>query len=354
MASKKRNTKKIDTLLQLAHKNNASDLHLAANVKPYLRIDGHLLPIDKSPELKPAVVEEMVRSLLTLEQQAHFEVEHELDFAYQTSDGVRYRMNISLQQGTFALAARVVPLEVPTLEQIDMPEIVYDLLSLRSGLIMITGPTGQGKSTSMAAMVDYINENRTEHIITLEDPVEFFFQPKKSLIKQRQLGLDFTSFPEALKHVVRQDPNVIMLGEMRDLDTIASAVTLAETGHLVFATLHTFTAANTIDRIIDIFPGDQQEQVRLQVSMILRAVVSQRLLPKIGGGRSAVREILISNSAVANLIRENKIAQIVNVLQTSAKEGMKTMDQALVESVKAGLVTRENARLYLEDPKLLK
>jgi twitching motility protein PilT len=234
-----------------------------------------------------------------------------------------------------------------------MPEIVYELCRLNQGLILMTGPTGCGKSTSLAAMINLINQERRANIITLEDPIEFVFQSDKSLIRQRQLGTDMLSFAEGLKHVLRQDPNVVMVGEMRDLETIATAITLAETGHLILATLHTFSAAQTIDRIIDSFPPYQQNQVRLQVSMTLAGVISQRLLPQKNSGRIAAREVLINNPAVANLIRENKVAQIKSTIQTSADEGMITMDQNLKDLYEKGLIEREVAEAHMVSPEIL-
>ncbi|MDD3036063.1 MAG: PilT/PilU family type 4a pilus ATPase [Candidatus Saccharimonadaceae bacterium] len=246
--------------------------------------------------------------------------------------------------------ARVIPNDIPNLETIDMPSIVMNLLSLKQGLILVTGPTGCGKSTTLASMINFINQNYCSNIITFEDPVEYLFTPDKSIITQRQLGSDMTSFAEGLKHALRQDPNVVMVGEMRDLETIANTVTLAETGHLVFATLHTYSAAQTVDRIIDIFPPYQQNQIRAQLSMTLAAVISQRLLPKIGGGRVAAREILVNTPAVANLIRENKIPQIRTVIETSSKDGMVSLDQHIKKLYKEKLVEKKMAQLQMENP----
>jgi len=239
------------------------------------------------------------------------------------------------------LSARTIPSVIPKMEDIAMPEVVYNLCNLDGGLILVTGPTGCGKSTSLAAMIDYINQTRKVNIITLEDPIEFIFKPIKSIIKQRQLGSDMISFQNGLVHVLRQDPNVIMVGEMRDLDTIATTITLAETGHLVFATLHTYSAAQTIDRIIDIFPPHQQNQIRMQISITLKGIIAQKLLPQQSGGRIAVREVLMNNPAIANLIRENKVSQIKTAIQTSAKDGMISMDNALLKLYKEGSITQE-------------
>ena len=249
--------------------------------------------------------------------------------------------------------ARVISSEIPTMEDVKMPEVVYRLLDMYQGLILMTGPTGCGKSTTLAAMINHINTNKSAHIVTLEDPIEFLFKPQKSIVKQRQLHTDMITFQDALIHVLRQDPNVIMVGEMRDLATIAATITLAETGHLVLATLHTHNAAQTIDRIIDIFPSHQQQQIRLQVSMTLTGIISQNLIPQEGGGRVATREILLNTPAVANLIRENKIAQIKTVIQTSAKEGMITMDQDLINLYSKKLISKETAQSHMASPELL-
>jgi twitching motility protein PilT len=243
---------------------------------------------------------------------------------------------------------------MPTLEEIQMPKIVYNLLDLKQGLILVTGPTGCGKSTTLAAMIDYINLNRFCNIITFEDPIEYVFEPKKSIIVQRELGADMTSFAAGLKHALRQDPNVIMVGEMRDLETIATTITLAETGHLVLATLHTYNASQTIDRIIDIFPPHQQTQVRMQLSMTLAGIISQRLLPTLNGeGRIATREILLNTPAVSNIIRENKVAQLKTVIETSSRQGMRSLDQDLQRLYKEKLIKKEIAQSYMDNPELL-
>jgi len=291
--------------------------------------------------------------MLSEHQRELFLTEKELDLSYDLPSVSRFRVNLHIERGNPALAARIVSARIATMEDLVMPEVVYDLVRLPQGLILVTGPTGCGKSTSLAAMVSLINKERRAHIITLEDPIEFLHTSDQSIIKQRQLSTDFLSFPEALKHVLRQDPNVIMVGEMRDLETVAATITLAETGHLVLATLHTLNAAQTVDRIIDIFPPYQQTQVRLQLSLSLRGVISQQLLPKKGGGRVASREIMINTPAVSNLIRENKIAQIKSVIQTSAEDGMTTMDQDLKRLYKDNLIDREVAIAHMLDPHML-
>lgn len=338
-------------MLELATAHKASDLHLMVGQPPILRIDGELVLLSSvaSEFTNQPLTDENLRAALekiaTPEQQALFLEKKDLDLSYENS-GTRFRVNFSFEKNNLRLVARVIEETKPTLEEIGMPEIIKDLLNQPQGLILVTGPTGCGKSTTLAAMVNYINSTRSCHIITLEDPIEFVFNSDKSLVTQRQLGSDMKSFASGLKHVLRQDPNVIMVGEMRDYETIAAAVTLAETGHLVLATLHTYNAVQTVDRIIDIFPPHQQNQIKSQLSMLLTAVISQRLLPKIGGGRVAARELLIRNSAVANLIREGKISQIKSVMQMEGKNGMITMDKHLKELYKSGLITKEVAILY--------
>ncbi|MFA6228260.1 MAG: type IV pilus twitching motility protein PilT [Patescibacteria group bacterium] len=327
---------------------NASDLHLVAGLPPYLRIDGELKPMEGKP-LSAKEIETMVSGMVEESRFKKFLIEKNLDFAYDDGDGFRFRVNLQFEKEAISLSARTIPNIIPSMEDIGMPKVVYDLCNLDRGLILVTGPTGCGKSTSLASMIEYINKNRNENIITLEDPMEFIFQHDKSIIRQRQLGTDMLSFQDGLVHVLRQDPNVVMVGEMRNLETIATTITLAETGHLVFATLHTYNAAQTIDRIIDIFPPHQQNQVRMQISITLKGIISQRLIPASGGGRVAAREILINTPAVSNLIRENKISQLKTVIQTSAKEGMVTMDNSLNGLYKQGIITKEvmESNLYL-------
>lgn len=343
----------IESLFTLATERGASDLHLAVGLPPTIRVHGELKPLEDSA-LTPKKMEELVFSLLQANQKERFLKEREMDVSYQLKDGTRFRVNLHCEKDNFGLVARVIPTSIPSLEDIGMPEVVYNLTRMDYGLVLVTGPTGCGKSTTLAAMIKLINSERSLNIITLEDPIEFLFKPDKSIIKQRQLGTDMISFAEGLKHTLRQDPNVIMVGEMRDLETIATTLTLAETGHLVLATLHTSNAAQTIDRIIDVFPPHQQTQVRLQLSFSLKAVISQRLLPKQSGGRVAAREILLNNPAVANLIRENKIAQIKSVIQTSAEEGMVTMDQHLKRLVKDEIITKEVALSHVSSPDVLR
>lgn len=342
----------IKELFQVAADSKASDLHLVVGLPPALRIDGDLTYIKDRKNLTDKEMEQMVYSLLDATQKEKFLRDRELDIGFEI-EHFRFRINLHFEKGNIGLVARVINDKMPTLEEIDMPKIIYRLLDLPQGLILLTGPTGCGKSTSLAAMVNYINENRFCNIITLEDPIEYLFKPKKSIIIQRQLGNDMVSFAEGLKHALRQDPNVIMVGEMRDLETIATTITLAETGHLVLATLHTYNASQTIDRIIDIFPPHQQSQVRMQLSTTLAGVISQRLLPKIDGGRISSREIMINTVAIANLIREGKSAQLKTVIETSSKEGMVSIDQDLQRLYKEKIISKETAQNHMVNPELL-
>ncbi len=348
----------IKNLFKIAADNKASDLHLVVGQPPIIRVDGNLITVNSilnnEEVYQPLLAADLmaaVKLLLDKEQFDKLIIEKDLDCSYAVAD-VRFRVNISYEKNNFCVVARVIEEKKPTLDEIGMPEIVKDLLNAKQGLILITGPTGCGKSTTLAAMINHINSTRSCHIITLEDPIEYVFNSDKSLVAQRQLGSDMTSFAAGLKHVLRQDPNVIMVGEMRDLETISAAITLAETGHLVLATLHTYNAVQTIDRIIDIFPPHQQSQIKSQLSMLLTAVISQRLLPRISGGRVAARELLIRNSAVANLIREGKISQIKSVMEMSSKNGMITLNNHLKELYRAGEIDKETMDIYLEDAKL--
>ena len=344
----------IDDLFRSAVKENASDLHLVVGQPPVLRIDGKLSPIDGKKILTANIIKELIFDIITARQKEIFLQNKELDVSYEISNLARFRINIHFEKGNTGMVARVIPKTMPSLKDLMAPNTIYDLIGLKSGLVLVTGPTGCGKTTSLAAMIEYINQNRSAHIVTMEDPIEFVFTSKKSLIIQRQLHSDMLTFESALTHVLRQDPNIIVVGEMRNLETIASVITLAETGHLVLATLHTHTADQTVDRIIDIFPAHQQEQIRLQLSTTLSGIISQRLIPSIKKGRIAVREILINTPAVGNLIRENKVNQIRTVIQTNAEEGMFTMDQNLIALYKDGYISMEIAKNYMVNPNLLK
>ena len=339
----------INELFKKATESNASDLHIIVGRPPILRIDGELKIIHNMEIITRPIAEKLILSIITEKQKTTFYEERELDISYEITGFSRYRVNLHWEKDNMGLVARVISSKIPTMQDLGLPPVAEHLITQTKGLVLVTGPTGCGKSTTLAAMIEKINGMRFANIITLEDPIEFIFKPNKSIIKQRQLGTDMIAFHDSLKHVLRQDPNVIMVGEMRDLETIAATITLAETGHLVLATLHTHNAAQTIDRIIDVFPPHQQAQVRLQLSMSLSGVISQRLLPRTGGGRAAAREILINNPAVANIIRENKIPQIKTIIQTGAELGMFTMDQNIRELLTQGIIDEATAMAHMVD-----
>lgn len=330
---------KIDKYFQLAIEKNASDVHLVSGARPTLRIGGKLIFIDKIP-LPKGTVAAIAQELLGKAQLERLQKERDLDVGYEFGDS-RFRVNLHYQKGSMGLAARLIPKKIPTPEEIGFNETVYDLTRLNSGLVLVTGPSGSGKSTTLATMIEIMNKERSAHVITIEDPMEFVYTNNQSLIEQREVGSDAVSFASALKYVLRQDPNVILLGEMRDLETIQAALTAAETGHLVLSTLHTQTAAATVERIIDMFEGSRQRQVLLQLAGSLRAVIAQQLIPTVKGGLTAAREIMLVNPAVANLIREHKVAQIASVIQTSIKQGMLTMEAAVQQLHKQGLIADE-------------
>jgi len=339
-------------IFQKAVELKASDIHLLTNQAPVFRIDGVLQKSD-FPILSNQDLINLIAPLIDRKQKIQIFNNKELDLSLELDNRARFRVNLYWEKSNLALVARIIWPHIPTMEEIDMPPITQELTNLHNGLIIVTGPTGCGKSTTLAAMINYINQNRICNVITLEDPIEFVFIPAKSIISQRELGKDMVSFDDALKHIVRQDPNVIMVGEMRDLETMSLALTLAETGHLILATLHTSNAPQTIDRIIDVFPPYQQTQIRLQLALALRAVIAQHLLPKKNGGRIAAREILINNSAVSNLIRDNKINQLKSVLQTGSQDGMISIEQSLNALLKDDLITREVALAHTPYPELI-
>jgi len=328
----------------------ASDIHLAVDMPVFFRVNGILQKSKKWPVLNNNTLLNLISEIISETQKNNLLKNKYLEFSHQIKNEVRFRISVFYEKDNLAFAARLIWPKIPTTEEINLPSGGIKLAEMKSGLVLVTGPTGCGKSTTLAAIIDYINKNRECHIITLEDPIEFIFHGNKSLIAQRELGKDMSSFKLALKHIMRQDPDVILVSEMRDLETISLAITLAETGHLVLATVHTPSAPQTIDRIIDIFPSNQQKQIRLQVALSLKGIISQHLLPKIGGGRIAAREILINTPAVANLIRENKIAQIKSVMQTSSKEGMQTLEKELKQLYQNKLITLENAIAYANYP----
>ena len=346
---------KIDTLFKMATKREASDLLIVANVPPYLRIHGVLQPVGDTP-LTSEMTQNMIYEILTEEQKKKFEQDKSIDvgFCYweQEEDTVhRFRINIFQQQSSVSAAFRTIPNEIPDFDELRLPEILKNLAKEALGLIIMTGPTGHGKSTTQAAMIDYINRSQASHIITVEDPIEYMHEHKKSIVEQREVGRDTPTFQAALKYVLRQDPDVILVGEMRDRETISCALTAAETGHLVMATLHTNDAVQTIDRLVDVFPAGQQQQIRVQLALCLKAVVAQRLLPTADGlGRVVACEILLNNVAVANLIRDGKTHQIYNVIETRTKEGMRSIDQAIEEIYSSGMITREMALYHMSKP----
>ncbi len=344
----------IDELLRLVVEQGASDLHLDVPSPPVIRVDGELRVQTQFPPLKPADVEGILEQIARPEQRQAFLQEKELDFAHSMSGVSRFRVNVMRQRGTLSMAFRQVPFQVLSLEKLGVPNICKDLVLKPRGLVLVCGPTGSGKSTTMASMLDYLNQNTSRYVITIEDPIEYLHSNKKCVIAQRDLGDDTQSFATALKHALRHDPDVIIVGEMRDLETISTAMSAAETGHLVISTLHTTDAAQTVDRIIDIFPPSQQQQVRFQFSQVLEAVLVQTLLPRLNAkGRIAAFEIMTASSAVRNLVREQKTHEIANVIQLSAKDGMQTLDQSLADLLRRNLVSREEAMLKSSHPEKL-
>ncbi|MCL6520693.1 MAG: type IV pilus twitching motility protein PilT [Armatimonadetes bacterium] len=332
----------LDDLLRYTAEQGASDLHLSVGLPPMIRMDGKLVPTDYMP-LTPRDTQRLVYDILNNEQIQWFEKTKELDFSYGVKDIGRFRVNVYRQRGSIGAAMRAIPSKVPSMEELGLPLILKELALKHSGLILVTGPTGSGKSTTIATMIDHINNSRNCHIMTIEDPIEYLHSHKKSMINQRELNSDTDSFDNALRAVLREDPDVILIGEMRDLETIASALTLAETGHLVFGTLHTRNAPQTIDRVVDVFPAHQQDQIKVQLSNTIEAVIAQQLIPKLGGGRFAAVEIMVANPAIRNLIREGKTHQIYSIMETSSQQGMRTMDRILADAHRAGLISYEEA-----------
>ena len=338
--------KSINSYLEYAQKNEASDVHLVSGSPAMVRVHGQLHIIEDTP-LAAKELKEQLYTLINTEQKKRFEEELELDVSYEHKD-TRYRINLHMQDQKIAMAARLIPSVIPTPEELRFEPALTQLPNYLHGLVLVVGATGNGKSTTLASMVQEINKNRKAHIVTVEDPVEFAFEQDQSLIEQREVGVDTKSFANALKHVLRQDPDVILVGEMRDPETIATVLTAAETGHLVFSTLHTNSAAEAIERIVDVFDGSKQKQILIQLSTVLRAVVAQELLPTIDGKRVAAREILINTPAVANMIRENNIAQIPSTIQTQAKLGMVPMNKSIEALVKEGLISKEVAERHIQ------
>ena len=340
---------KFEQLLSDVVRENASDLHIAVGRHPTLRIDGVLTPLTKEDIITAEQAQNFIFSMISEEQQERFMREKEADFSYNYRDRARFRVNIFFQRGYMGAALRLIPAKIRTLQELNIPLIIEDLVK-QQGFLLIVGPTGHGKSTTLAALIDLINHTRTEHIITIEDPIEYLFASDRSIIDQREVGIDTPDFHRALKSMFRQDVDVAMIGEMRDAETMGTAVTAAETGHLVLSSLHTNNAAQTIDRIIDIFPGAQQDQIRTQLASTLIAIVSQRLIPRLSGGLVPAVEILIANAAVRNLIRENRIHEINLILETHVDIGMMSLNRSLVSLVRKGEISMENAMIYSLNP----
>jgi len=340
----------LNEMLKAAMQWGATDVHLVVPAPPMLRLNCELVPIGNEP-LTPATTKDLFECMTSEKQRQTFYRELELDFAYSISGIGRFRVNASMQRGSIALAIRCLPLKVPSIEELGLPDICKSLILKRKGLILVTGPTSSGKSTTQAAMIDYLNENESKKVVTVEDPIEYLYSNKKCLILQRDLGDDTISFAAAMRHALRQNSDVILVGEMRDVATISAAISAAETGHLVLATAHTQGAANVISRLISEFPSVQQDQVRAQLAITLEAVLSQTLVPRADGrGRAAIFEILLATYAIRNLIRENKMHQINSIIETSSQQGMQTLDQGLEEAAKKGIIEPEEALLRAQRP----
>ena len=346
--------KELNELLEMTAKEGASDLHISIARYPTLRIDGKLIPLTNKEILTPGRAEELCFALLDERQKDQFLKNKEIDLSYNFEERARFRVNIFRQKGYIGASLRLIPSEIRTIEELNLPPIIHKFTKLKQGFVLMVGPTGHGKSTSLAALIDEINHNRNDCIITIEDPIEYVFTQDRCIISQREIYHDSRSFHVALRSVFREDANVIMVGEMRDPETISTAVTAAETGHLVFATLHTNNAAQTIDRIIDSFPANQQSQIRAQLASSLQGIVSQRLIPRVDGGRIPATEILLANAAIRNLIRENKTHQLDLVIETSSEAGMLPLNKSLANLVEKGEISRQSAELYSLNPKDLK
>lgn len=348
------NSKIFEDLLSTVVKEGASDLHITVGRHPTLRIDGSLIPLLKEEVITPEVAENFAFSILNAEQKERVLREKEMDLSYNFKDRARFRVNVFYQRGFVSAAFRLIPVKVRTFKELNLPSILEEFCKFQQGFFLAVGPTGHGKSTTLAAMVDYLNHNRANHIITIEDPIEYLFSSDRAIIDQREVGIDTHSFHRALKSMFREDVDAAMVGEMRDPETIATAVTAAETGHLILSTLHTNNAAQTIDRIIDTFPPAQQGQIRAQLASTLIGIISQRLIPRVSGGLIPAIEILIANSAVRTLIRENKTHEIDLIIDTNSEQGMMSLNRSLVNLVRKGEITMENAMLYSLNPGELK
>ncbi len=343
-------TQELKELLELTIKQRASDLHISVGHPPVLRIHGRLVPLIKRKKFSPEDSQGLAFALMTEEQKEKFLQSKSLDFSYTFEDRARFRINIFFQRGVVSSALRLVPSKIPTIEELNLPLILHQFAKAAQGFVLVTGPSSHGKSTTLAALIDEINHQRTDHIITIEDPIEYIFEDDRAIVDQRELSRDTLSFAQALKETFRQDPDVIMIGEMRDPETIATAIDAAETGHLVFTTLHTNSAAQTVHRIVNSFPSAQQGQIRAQLSASLLGVISQRLIPRIRGGLIPACEIMLANPAVSNLIRENKIHELGLVIETSAEQGMISLNRSLANLVKTEEISLENAIIYSLNP----
>lgn len=349
MAATAKNELRIEILLEEVIRKRASDLHIQVNVPPMLRIDGKLVPIAGYHVLDEEAVESLVFAILDDEQKQILLKDKEFDFSFAFGDLGRFRVNAFHERGNLAAALRLIPNEIKSIAELGLPPVINTFANYPRGLVLVTGPTGSGKSTTLAALIDQINNEKAHHIITIEDPIEFTHKSKQSVVVQREVHYDTYSFSAALRSSLREDPDVVLIGEMRDLETISAAITIAETGHLVFATLHTNSAAQSIDRMIDVFPPHQQPQIRAQLANILQTICSQRLIPAIGGGRIAAAEVLVATPAVRNIIREGKSHQLDAVIQTGADQGMQSMDKTLASLVQAGTITYDEARNFAVD-----
>ena len=343
----------IKNLLQATVDTKASDLHIIAGIPPILRIDGELHPIINTEVLTPASISELLKGVLTSDQTSKISVDKEIDFSLPFSEKARFRVNVYTQKASIAAAFRSIPIDIPEINSLGVPNVVRTFAALRQGLVLVTGPTGHGKSTTIAALLNEINKNRTCHILTIEDPVEFVFRPQKSIISQREMNSDTHSWSVALRSALREDPDVVLVGEMRDRETMASALTVAETGHLVFATLHTNSAAQTIDRIVDVFPEVQQGQIRMQLSNVLEGVFSQRLVSAVPKGRALAGEVMLGTTAVRTSIRDGTTHMIDGIIETSSEAGMITLEQSLASLVKEGKITLETAQSWSLRPDAL-
>lgn len=339
----------LNKLLSIVMEREASDLHLVTGEPPVIRVDGALIKLEEYEVLTTESINSILDVMLIKGQKEVFAKMQDIDFAYSYKDNTRFRVNAYNQKGQLAAAFRLIPNKIRTIQELGLPDKLLEFSAQKQGLVLVVGPTGHGKSTTLAAMIDHINHTRSEHILTIEDPIEFIFVPDKSIINQREVFIDTPSFAQSLRASLREDCNVIFVGEMRDLESIQTVMTIAETGHLVFATLHTNDAAQTIDRITDVFPPHQQPQIRAQLASVLQGIISLRLMPKIGGGRVPATEILLANNAVRNVIREGKTYEMDNVVHTSGESGMVALDKSLAQLVAHGIVSTEDAMGYVKD-----